>query len=132
MPATVKRGKCYNCCPDGGAIFELVYRDGADKWQCRNCGHTIIKRQYAPTKAITPSQSSVIDRVEALGWTVSERTMIGRNVFIKANNPNKNWILGDMFCGSIGSTGSYKFKLFRAVGPDIEITDESGIKVYLT
>jgi hypothetical protein len=120
------RGKCPRCCPDGGAVF--------DNWvtqkECRNCGLVIHIRKIKPSGKITKSQQGVLDQIiEAFGGT-PEISMIGRSVFLKLVNRERNWMLGDSLFGSIGVNGKFKITLQR-LGGDAIITDRIGINVYL-
>jgi hypothetical protein len=127
------RGKCPNCCPDGGAIFHLKYdfEISALVKSCMNCGHKLPYRTIKSTGKETPSQKRVIARVlEVFGGEIEKREMIGRKVFFSVNNPERNMFLGDSLFGTIGPGGKFEITLQR-FGGDAKITDDIGISVYL-
>jgi hypothetical protein len=121
------RGKCPRCCPDGGAIF--------DNWvtqkECRNCGLVIPIRKIKPSGKPSKSQERILKQIiDAFGGT-PETEMIGRSMFLKLVNRERNWILGDSLFGTIGVGGKFKIELQRALVPNAIITDKIGIDVYL-
>jgi hypothetical protein len=121
------RGKCPQCCPDGGAVF--------DNWgthkECRNCGLVIPIRKIKPSGKPSKSQERILKQiVDAFGGT-PETEMIGRKMFVKLVNRERNWILGDSLFGTIGVGGKFRIELQRAFVPNAIITDQIGIDVYL-
>lgn len=128
-----KIGKCPTCCPTGGAILKATYDDDNKVWQCMNCGVEQPRRVNKSSGEMTPSQQAVVRALEAKGWKVETR-MIGRNVFVKGDkdrgSPALNLFSGDKLYGKIGVRGSFELTLMR-FGPDVKITDDIGISVYL-
>lgn len=128
------RGKCPNCCPDGGAEFKLEYDYDIDKIVkcCCNCGHKLPFRLVKPTGKITPSQRKVIDRITSAFGGTHEATLMGRKVWLSGKNyEDRNFITGDSYYGTIGPGGAFEITL-QTIGNGVKITDDIGIKVYLT
>ena len=134
MATKTINGKCPNCCPDGGAIFtvELDW-DAIDRGEdsekrvkrCHNCGHKFPFRQ-------TPSQQRVVSQIVAAFGGTYEVKMMGRKVWLSGKNyEDRNWITGDSYFGTIGPKGAFEITL-QGYGKGTKITDEIGIKVYLT
>jgi hypothetical protein len=127
------RGKCPNCCPDGGAVFHLEYdfETHAMVKSCMNCHHKLPFRKITPTGKATPSQEKALNRImTAFGGEIERREMIGRKLWFSAKNPQKSMFLGDSLFGTIGVSGKFEVTLQR-IGGDAKITDEIGVKVYL-
>jgi hypothetical protein len=134
MATKTIRGKCPNCCPDGGACFELDYDYDTDSTvkRCQNCGHKLPFRRIKGTGQITPSQKKVIDRVTSAFGGTYEIKMIGRKVWLSGKNyEDRNFITGDFYFGTIGPGGAFEITL-QTIGNGVKITDDIGIKVYLT
>jgi hypothetical protein len=135
------RGKCPNCCPDGGAIFTVErdwdkidqnIDDNSMIKRCHNCDHKFPFRQIKATGKITPSQQKVINRITSAFGGTYEIKMIGRKVWLSGKNyEDRNWITGDSYYGTIGPGGAIEITLQRC-GEGPKITDNIGIEVYLT
>ncbi len=95
-----KTGKCPNCCPEGGAIFEsgMAYDDNEPDpvpvWRCNNCFHEIrrvIRKRLEGSSPLTQSQLDAITRIQqdrllgqGTGYEVKEfrLTNLGRCVSV--------------------------------------------------
>lgn len=128
MAIKTYRGKCPNCCPDGGACFE---RWGDTEKKCNNCGHVMKFRRIKATGKISPSQQRVIDRILGLGWKVEKQEFIGRKLWIDFLHPTKDWMIGNRTYGTIGINGSFKLKIERPFVPEKTLIDNIDIDVYL-
>jgi hypothetical protein len=127
MKETTIKGRCRECCPDGGAIFD---RWGANEKKCRNCGTVFPFRRIKPTGKPTPSQQRVIDLVTKTFGGELKTEIIGRKVWFSTHNPARHWISGDSLYGTIHPGGRFEITLQR-IGGDVKITDTIGISVYL-
>lgn len=140
MATKTIRGKCPNCCPDGGACFTIELDwDAIDRGEdtnrkvkrCNNCHHTLPFRRIKATGKPTTSQQRILDQVmDVFGGTIEKQEMIGRKLFFTATNPAKSMWTGNSLFGTIGVGGSFKITLQR-IGGDAKITDNIGISVYL-
>ncbi len=130
MATKTLHGRCPNCCPDGGACFDRVFGDDGWAKKCTNCFHIYPIRKAKKQTAPNATQGRVIARLVELGWNVTKQEMIGRKVWVAAEHPTKNWLLGNTLFGTIGPAGAFKLTL-QTVGKNPVITDDIGVNVYL-
>lgn len=132
-----KRGRCPNCCPDGGAIFkaEVDFNEAGELvrvWKCCNCPQRLPRKTYRRESAkMTASQAKVFDRLAADFGGVLQTQWVGRKVYVTATNEARRWFEGIMVGGFIGPRGSYKLTLYR-LGGDVVVEDGVAWSVYLT
>lgn len=144
-----KYAKCPKCCPDvPHACFKLEVGPplrpindclpGEDKepdiafhWICQNCGYDLgVAKRLKPTGKLTKSQRRVIRFLRRNFGGVATWRFIGRNVYLKLDNPRRPWYDGKMAGGVVGPRGAYKITLYR-LGGDKEITNGIDVSVYL-
>ena len=136
MKAKTIRGTCPRCCPDGGAIFEILFSFDYDTEKsirikkCNNCHIEIpIKKMPKRDKPNEEQTRMAAKILESFGGE-QESHMIGRNLWISGKNYARGCINGESYFGTIGPRGKLDitFQQFRS---DVKITDDIGVEVYL-
>jgi len=131
------RGKCPNCCPDGGAIFDRDYDDAGERYgkRCLNCGLWLPTKKAADPNPVAPNatQQAWIDRLAAAFGGEHEVKMIGRKAWITLTNyDGRHYFDGQAAYGTIGPNGAIEITLQRPFVGDKVCRDARDIHNYLT
>lgn len=130
MARNSKRGKCPECCPDGGAIFSLDFDADLNRvWQCNNCGYQKPVSRLKPLDKPSPGMQRTIDRLHAIFGGTVEVTMQDRRAWVKLSR-EASWHETGRAFGIVNCNGTFKLTVMQ-FGGDKEITDWIGAEVYL-
>jgi hypothetical protein len=130
------RGKCPRCCPDGGAVFEVMSEYDFDTKterhyrKCNNCFLKLEIKKRPPSGKPNARQARLLAKILERFGGEQESHMVGRKVWVSGKNYARGCLNGESYFGTIGSNGKLDLT-FQAFGRDVKITDMIGVDVYL-